>query len=140
MKKLLILLFMSLSLTAQSSSSPDWYDAPLEACFEAVKKGSFVAKGRGEVRIEYQGLYSFAQSDVFSRSNCDFVFRNYIYDKKEFSLSRSIGSCSFYDLENDDLLEIADVLGHKQIEVTKRYAHLCIEHKSVLINRVMGSI
>ncbi|WP_435187452.1 tyrosine-type recombinase/integrase [Pseudothioglobus sp. nBUS_23] len=38
------------------------------------------------------------------------------------------------------LLEIADVLGHKQIEVTKRYAHLCIEHKSSLINRVMGSI
>ena len=38
------------------------------------------------------------------------------------------------------LIEIADVLGHKQIEVTKRYAHLCIEHKSSLINRVMGSI
>jgi integrase len=38
------------------------------------------------------------------------------------------------------LLEIADVLGHKQIEVTKRYAHLCIEHKSSLINKVMGSI
>ena len=38
------------------------------------------------------------------------------------------------------LLEIADVLGHKQISVTKRYAHLCIEHKSSLINRVMGSI
>jgi len=38
------------------------------------------------------------------------------------------------------LLEIADVLGHKQIEVTKRYAHLCIEHKSSLINRVMGNI
>ena len=38
------------------------------------------------------------------------------------------------------LLEIADVLGHKQIEVTKRYAHLCIEHKSNLINRVMGGI
>ena len=38
------------------------------------------------------------------------------------------------------LLEIADVLGHKQIEVTKRYAHLCIEHKSSLINRVMAGI
>jgi integrase len=38
------------------------------------------------------------------------------------------------------LLEIADVLGHKQIEVTKRYAHLCIEHKSSLINRVMGDL
>ena len=38
------------------------------------------------------------------------------------------------------LLEIADVLGHKQIEVTMRYSHLCISHKSSLINRVMGSI
>jgi len=38
------------------------------------------------------------------------------------------------------LLEIADVLGHKQIEVTKRYSHLCIGHKSSLINRVMGDI
>ena len=38
------------------------------------------------------------------------------------------------------LLEIADVLGHKQIEVTKRYSHLCIGHKSSLINRVMGGI
>jgi integrase len=38
------------------------------------------------------------------------------------------------------LLEIADVLGHKQISVTKRYSHLCIEHKVSLINRVMGGI
>ena len=38
------------------------------------------------------------------------------------------------------LLEIADVLGHKKISVTKLYAHLCIEHKSSLINRVMGGI
>jgi len=28
------------------------------------------------------------------------------------------------------LLEIADVLGHKQIKMTKRYAHLCIEHNA----------
>ena len=38
------------------------------------------------------------------------------------------------------LLEIADVLGHKQIEVTMRYSHLCIGHKTSLINRVMAGI
>jgi len=38
------------------------------------------------------------------------------------------------------LIEIAEILGHKDISVTKRYAHLCIEHKSSLINRVMGGI
>jgi len=38
------------------------------------------------------------------------------------------------------LLEIAEVLGHKQIQVTKRYAHLCIDHKSKLINKVMNKL
>lgn len=38
------------------------------------------------------------------------------------------------------LLEIGDVLGHRQINVTKRYSHLCIDHKSNLINRVLGDI
>ena len=38
------------------------------------------------------------------------------------------------------LLEIAEILGHKQIQVTKRYSHLCIDHKTRLINKVMGSL
>ena len=50
-------------------------------------------------------------------------------------------SCASYLAQSGaSLLEIADVLGHKQISVTKRYAHLCIEHKSSLINRVMSKI
>jgi site-specific recombinase XerD len=32
------------------------------------------------------------------------------------------------------------VLGHKQISMTKRYAHLCIDHKEKLINNVMSNI
>ena len=38
------------------------------------------------------------------------------------------------------LLEIADVLGHNSIQTTQRYAHLCINHKTSLIDRVMGAI
>ncbi|MCU7836226.1 MAG: site-specific integrase [gamma proteobacterium symbiont of Taylorina sp.] len=38
------------------------------------------------------------------------------------------------------LLEIAEVLGHSNTTVTKRYAHLCIDHKRDLINRVMGNL
>ena len=38
------------------------------------------------------------------------------------------------------LLEIADVLGHRQLQMTKRYAHLTTGHKTALINRVMGEI
>ena len=38
------------------------------------------------------------------------------------------------------LLEIVQILERKQISATKRYANLCIEHKSSLVNRVMGGI
>ena len=38
------------------------------------------------------------------------------------------------------LLEIADLLGHRQLQVTKRYAHLATSHKSALVNRVLGAI
>lgn len=38
------------------------------------------------------------------------------------------------------LFEIADVLGHTSIQTTQRYAHLCINHKTSLIERVMGAM
>ena len=60
---------------------------------------------------------------------------------KDFRFHDLRHSCASYLAQSGaSLLEIADVLGHKQISVTKRYAHLCIEHKSSLINRVLGSI
>jgi integrase len=67
------------------------------------------------------------------------------------TLSRAeVNNFRFHDLRHScasllaqsgaSLLEIAEVLGHKQIQVTKRYSHLCIDHKSKLINKVMGSL
>jgi len=38
------------------------------------------------------------------------------------------------------LLEIADVLGHRQLQMTKRYSHLTTAHKAALINRVLGDL
>lgn len=38
------------------------------------------------------------------------------------------------------LLEIADVLGHRQLQMTKRYSHLTTAHKAALVNRVLGGI
>jgi len=50
-------------------------------------------------------------------------------------------TCASYLAQSGaSLLEIADVLGHKQIQMTKRYSHLCIDHKQKLINRVLGDI
>ncbi|MBK7459110.1 MAG: site-specific integrase [Betaproteobacteria bacterium] len=38
------------------------------------------------------------------------------------------------------LLEIADLLGHRQMSMTKRYSHLASGHRSALVNRVMGDL
>lgn len=38
------------------------------------------------------------------------------------------------------LLEIGDVLGHRQLAMTKRYSHLTTGHKAALVGRVMGAI
>ena len=49
-------------------------------------------------------------------------------------------TASYLAQSGASLLEIAEVLGHKQIQVTKRYSHLCIGHKQKLINRVMSDL
>ena len=38
------------------------------------------------------------------------------------------------------LLEIGDLLGHRQVSMTKRYSHLAASHRSALVNRVLGEI
>ena len=38
------------------------------------------------------------------------------------------------------LLEIADVLGHRQLQMTKRYSHLATAHKAALVQRVLGQV
>lgn len=38
------------------------------------------------------------------------------------------------------LLEIGDLLGHRQLQMTKRYSHLAAGHKAALVNRVLGGI
>jgi integrase len=38
------------------------------------------------------------------------------------------------------LLEIGDLLGHRQMQMTKRYSHLATSHKAALVNRVLGDV
>jgi integrase len=50
-------------------------------------------------------------------------------------------SCASYLAQSGaSLLEIADVLGHKQLDVTRRYAHLTVNTKRQLVQRVLGQI
>ena len=48
-------------------------------------------------------------------------------------------SCASYLAMNGATqLEIADVLGHKTLQMVKRYSHLSTDHKQTLVNRVLG--
>jgi integrase len=50
-------------------------------------------------------------------------------------------TCASYLAQNGaSLLEIADVMGHRQLAMVKRYAHLTTESKAKLVGRVLGGI
>jgi integrase len=50
-------------------------------------------------------------------------------------------SCASFLAQNGaTLLEIADLLGHRQLSMTKRYSHLASSHRSTLVNRVLGNL
>lgn len=50
-------------------------------------------------------------------------------------------SCASYLAQNGaTLLEIADLLGHRQISMSQRYAHLAAGHRSALVDRVLGDL
>lgn len=60
---------------------------------------------------------------------------------KDFRFHDLRHSCASYlAQEGATLLEIGEVLGHRQISVTKRYSHLTTQHKTKLIHRVLGDI
>jgi integrase len=50
-------------------------------------------------------------------------------------------SCASYLAQSGaPLLDIAEVLGHRQLSITKRYSHLTTKHKAELVGRVLGDI
>lgn len=60
---------------------------------------------------------------------------------KDFRFHDLRHTCASYLAQDGaSLLEIADVLGHRQLSVTKRYSHLTTAHKARLVSRVLGDI
>lgn len=50
-------------------------------------------------------------------------------------------SCaSFLAQKGATLLEIGDLLGHRQMNMTKRYSHLASTHRAALVNRALGDV
>ena len=46
--------------------------------------------------------------------------------------------CSNLAMAGCSLIEIAEAAGHKSLQSTMRYSHLCTKHKAAMINRVFG--
>lgn len=62
-------------------------------------------------------------------------------DIKDFRFHDLRHSCgSYLAMSGASTLEIADVLGHKSLEVVRRYSHLNSQHKAQLAERVLGSV
>jgi len=96
---------------------------------------------------------------LFKQDGNILIFKSIINPNKPFCFSKSWGKAlkeagitdfTFHSLRHTtasylaqsgaSLLEIGNVLGHKSLSVTKRYAHLCVESKTKLVNAVLGGI
>jgi integrase len=95
----------------------------------------------------------------FRQQDSSLIFNSEIKPDKAFCFNKQwkkalvlaeVDNFRFHDLRHTtasylaqsgaSLLEIAEVLGHKQISVTRRYSHLCIDHKERLISKVFRDI
>jgi integrase len=101
-----------------------------------------------------------AQSgDVVRDIRQDLVFRsahdpakpfNYEKDWRAARDAEGVEGFRFHDLRHSaasclamngaTLLEIADVLGHRTLQMVRRYSHLSHDHKAALLNRVMPKV
>ena len=77
-------------------------------------------------------------------------FNNFDYHWKTALIEARISDFKFHDLRhtaasylamaNVQIGQIADILGHKTLDVTRRYIHLSTGHKANVIDNVMGEI
>ncbi len=154
--KLYLLVLLAITTGARKGEllSLKWCDIDFDrqtAFVETTKNGQAkVLPLTDSVVVELSKFVQSGNSLIFnSEITMDSPFCFYKQWKKAL-LSADIENFRFHDLRHTTasylaqsgatLLEIADVLGHKQIQMTKRYAHLCVDHKQRLINSVMSSL
>ena len=153
--KLYLIVLMAITTGARKGDlqSLKWSDIDFEGCTAFVRTSK-----NGEPRVLPLTNSVMTELARFDKDN-GLLFASLIKPEKPFCFTKpwyralkdsNIEDFRFHDLRHTtasylaqngaSLLEIADVLGHKQIEVTKRYAHLCTKHKEQLINRVFDNI
>lgn len=87
---------------------------------------------------------------IFASARRPDVAYNHVFEWHKALKAAGVKAFRFHDLRHScasylaqsgaTLLEIGEVLGHRQLSVTKRYSHLTTTHKAALINRVLGDI
>jgi integrase len=154
--KLYLLVLMAITTGARRGElcKLKWSDIDLQRC------EAFVGKTKnGDKKIlplipavvnellKFQGT---AAALIFASSRCPGQPYNFTPVWSEALKYAKVRSFRFHDLRHScasylaqngaTLLEIGDVLGHRQLSVTKRYSHLTTGHKTALINRVLGGL
>jgi integrase len=154
--KLYLLVLLAITTGARKGELVNlrWCDVDLErqtAYVATTKNGQpKVLPLTDSVVVELSKFVQSGNSLIFnSEIATDSPFCFYKQWKKAL-LSADIENFRFHDLRHTtasylaqngaSLLEIADVLGHRQISMTARYSHLCVDHKQRLINKVLGGI
>jgi integrase len=77
---------------------------------------------------------SFDEKKVWHRALADAGVTNFRFHDLRHS------AASYLAMGGATLLEIADVLGHKNLQTTKRYAHLDAKHKQQVTDRILGGL
>lgn len=154
--KLYLLIMMAITTGSRKGELMNlrWSDIDLDrqtAFVETTKNGQPKVMPLTDDVVAELGRFIGKESELIFNSEIkpDKPYEFYKLWKKALKLAE-IEDFRFHDLRHTtasylaqngcSLLEIADVLGHKQIQVTKRYAHLCIDHKARLINSVFKNI
>ena len=154
--KLYLLVLMALTTGARKGELQGlrWADIDLEARLAHVgrsKNGDPKALPLvPAVSGELVGLKGAPTTLVFGSKRVPGTPFEFIYQWHDALKAAGIRGFRFHDLRHScashlaangaTLLEIADVLGHRQLQMTKRYSHLTTAHKAGLIDRLMGTI
>lgn len=77
---------------------------------------------------------AFAFEPKFHEALAEARIRNFVFHALRHSCASMLAK------NGATLLEIADLLGHRQLQMTKRYSHLATSHKAALVNRVLGEV
>ena len=133
-----------------------WADVDLKAGTALLQKTkndearTLILKGSVLESLRLLKLQNSARSEfVFAHPNgLNESYRNFDHEWYAALEAAEIKNFRFHDLrhttasmlaaEGRSLLEIADVLGHKTMAMVQRYAHLCVKHKTQVIESLVA--